>query len=89
MPFERALEAGIESGEFAPELPAEVVIDRTLALFDGLALQVLLEAPGMSLERMRELLIASLAADLGVGSSGSSSRRDGRGVAAPAPGGRR
>ena len=41
-------------------------MDRTVALLDGLALQTLLEAPGTSLERIRELLVASLATDLGV-----------------------
>ena len=61
--------AGIESGDFDPVLPEDVVVDRTVALFDGLALQVALDAQGMSLDRMRELLVASLAADLGVAQS--------------------
>jgi AcrR family transcriptional regulator len=68
-PFKRAIDTGIDSGEFEPALPLDVVVDRTLALLDGLALQVLLEAPGMSLERIRELLVESLAADLGVAQS--------------------
>jgi AcrR family transcriptional regulator len=68
-PFRRAIAAGIESGDFDPVLPEDVVVDRTVALFDGLALQVLLDARGMSLDRMRDLLVASLAADLGVAQS--------------------
>ena len=68
-PFLRTIVAGVESGEFDPVLPEDVIVDRTLALFDGLALQVLLEARGMSLDRMRELLVTSLAADLGVAQS--------------------
>jgi AcrR family transcriptional regulator len=68
-PFARAIDEGIASGEFAPELPPAMVVDRTLALFDGLALQVLIEAPGASLERMRTILLSSLASDLGLGQS--------------------
>jgi AcrR family transcriptional regulator len=65
-PIRQMIEAGIASGDLAPSLPVDVVVDRTVALFDGLALQVLVEAPGMSLERMRELVVDGLAADLGV-----------------------
>jgi AcrR family transcriptional regulator len=65
----RAIEAGVRTGMFSPKLPVDDVVDRTVAAFDGLALQVLLEAPGMSLERMRYLLVEGLAADLGVTSS--------------------
>jgi AcrR family transcriptional regulator len=68
-PFERAVAAGIDSGEFDPELARDLVVDRTLALFDGLALQVLIEAPGASLERMRTILLSNLASDLGLGQS--------------------
>jgi AcrR family transcriptional regulator len=65
-PFRRVIEEGVASGAFRPTWTVDEAIDRTVALFDGLALQVVLEAPGASLERMRELLVASLAADLGV-----------------------
>jgi AcrR family transcriptional regulator len=79
-PFERAIGAGIESRDFAPDLPLDSVVDRALALLDGLALQVLLEAPGMTLERTRALLVAGLASDLGVPQSSqngaSASRAD-------------
>ena len=65
-PFRLVIEEGVATGAFRPARPVEEIVDRTVALFDGLALQVLLEAPGMSLERLRELLVTSLAADLGV-----------------------
>jgi AcrR family transcriptional regulator len=82
-PFARAIDEGIASGEFAPELPPAMVVDRTLALFDGLALQVLIEAPGTSLDRMRALLLSSLASDLGVGQSVQKRARDARVVSIP------
>jgi AcrR family transcriptional regulator len=74
-PFLTVIEEGVASGELRPAWPIEDAVDRVVALFDGLALQVLLEAPGASIERMRKLLVASLAADLGVDLA---SRRDGR-----------
>jgi AcrR family transcriptional regulator len=74
-PLRQAVDAGVASGEFQLMRPADVVVDRAVALFDGLALQVLLEAPGMSLGRMRDLLVESLAADLGVRTDGAPSRR--------------
>jgi AcrR family transcriptional regulator len=66
LPFRRAFEAGVASGEFHPTMPIEAIVDRAVALFDGLALQVLLAAPGASIDRMRALLLESLAVDLGV-----------------------
>jgi AcrR family transcriptional regulator len=63
-PFRRAVEAGIASGHFRPHMAVEDVVDRAVAVFDGLALQVLLDAPGMDLDRMRDLLVAGLADDL-------------------------
>ncbi|MCC6224603.1 MAG: TetR family transcriptional regulator C-terminal domain-containing protein [Thermoleophilia bacterium] len=77
-PFARAFQEGIDSGEFRPALPVDVLADRAVALFDGLVLQVLLEAPGATLGRARELFLDSLAADLGV--SGARA-----GLEAPAP----
>lgn len=66
-PFRRAFEDGLASGEFRISIPLDRLADRSIALLDGLALQVLLEAPGVTLARARELLLESLAADLGVG----------------------
>jgi AcrR family transcriptional regulator len=74
-PFRAVIQEGVASGEFRPAWSVEDAVDRVVALFDGLALQVLLEAPGASIERMRELLVVSLAADLGVDLA---SGRDGR-----------
>ena len=82
-PFLRTIVAGVESGDFDPVLPEDVIVDRTLALFDGLALQVLLEARGMSLDRMRELLVTSLAADLGVAQSDQKSESAARVASIP------
>ena len=82
-PFLRTIVAGVGSGEFDPVLPEDVIVDRTLALFDGLALQVLLEARGMSLDRMRELLVTSLAADLGVAQSDQKSESAARVASIP------
>jgi AcrR family transcriptional regulator len=65
-PFRAVIAEGVASGELRPAWPLDDVVDRVVALFDGLALQVLLDAPGTSLERIRHLLVASLAADLGV-----------------------
>ena len=76
-PLRQAIDAGLASGEFRPVLPTDVVVDRAVALLDGLALQVLLDAPGMSLARMRELVVESLAADLHV--SADVARRNGAG----------
>jgi AcrR family transcriptional regulator len=65
-PFRRAIRSGLESGAFSLREPIDDVVDRTVAAFDGFALQVLLDAPGMSLERMRDLLVTGLADDLGL-----------------------
>jgi AcrR family transcriptional regulator len=73
-PFRVVIEEGVACGEFRPAWSLEDAVDRTVALFDGLALQVVLYAPGASLERIRRLLVASLAADLGVDGA-----QDGRG----------
>jgi hypothetical protein len=65
-PFRRAFEEGIDSGEFRTSMPLDRLVDRSVALFDGLVLQVLLGAPGATLEHARDLLLESFAADLGV-----------------------
>jgi AcrR family transcriptional regulator len=74
-PIRRMVEAGVASGDFVPSLPVDVVVDRAVALFDGLALQVLLEAPGMTLERMREIVVDGLAADLRIDGRAQSSQK--------------
>jgi AcrR family transcriptional regulator len=83
-PFRRAVEAGIDSGRFRPLMRVDVLVDRAVALFDGLALQVLMEAPGMSLDRMRELIVESLATDLRpVGYSDQKAERKPRAASIP------
>jgi AcrR family transcriptional regulator len=81
LPFRRLFEAGEASGEFHSTVPIETVVDRTVALFDGLALQVLLGAPGASIDRMRALLLEGLAVDLGVDGAANGRRRARRRVA--------
>lgn len=65
-PFRRAFEDGLASGEFRISVSLDRLVDRSIALLDGLVLQVLLEAPGTTLANARELLLESLAHDLGV-----------------------
>jgi AcrR family transcriptional regulator len=62
----RAVDAGVASGAFHPVAPVEDIVDRVNALLDGLAIQVLLEVPGMTVERARTLLVEELASDLGL-----------------------
>ena len=63
-PIRKAIEEGVDEGLFRPAGSLDAVVDRVVATFDGLALQVLLD--GMSLEHMRDLLTSGLAAELGV-----------------------
>jgi AcrR family transcriptional regulator len=74
-PFRRVIEEGVAAGAFRLAWSIEDTVDRTVALVDGLALQTLLEAPGTSLDRMRELVVASLATDLGVDTGGPAGRQ--------------
>lgn len=76
-PIRRAIEDGIASGRFQPELRVDDLVDRAVAAFDGLALQVLLDVPRMSLGRMRDLLVAGLADDLRLGEAGGPRRSRG------------
>ncbi len=84
-PIRRAIQAGIESGLFRPRMPVEDVVDRTVATFDGLALQYLLDAPGMTYERLRDLIVAGLADDLGVERQGNGALNTRRGEARAEP----
>jgi len=70
-PIRRAVRSGVDQGLFRPGLAMEDVVDRTVAAFDGLALLVLLDVPGMSLDRMRRLLVDGLAHDLGIAAQSS------------------
>ena len=72
-PFRFAIETGVASGEFRPQASVTDLVDTTVALLDGLALQVLHEAPGASLERM-----SGSSSTASPRSSGSGGRAGGR-----------
>jgi AcrR family transcriptional regulator len=57
--------AGVEAGEFRADDPGRVA-DLALGMFDGLGLRVLLEDPGVDLDRARLLIADTLAAELGI-----------------------
>jgi AcrR family transcriptional regulator len=59
--------AGAEAGEFQTDDPGRVA-DLALGLFDGLGLRALLEDPNVDLDRARELIARTLAAELGISS---------------------
>ena len=63
-PIRKAIEEGVDEGFFRLAGSLDAVVDRVVATFDGLALQVLLD--GMPLERMREILVNGLAIELGL-----------------------
>jgi AcrR family transcriptional regulator len=65
-PLCTAIEDGTAAGRFAPLGAVQDVAERLLGLMDGLALQLLLDIPGTSPARAREMLVAALARDLGV-----------------------
>ena len=54
-PIRKAIEEGVDEGLFRPAGSLDAVVDRVVATFDGLALQVLLD--GMPLEHMRDMLV--------------------------------
>jgi AcrR family transcriptional regulator len=83
-PLRRAIEAGVATGSFRPRMPVEDVVDRTIAIFDGLALQYLLEIPGVTYERFRSLLVVGLAHDLGIERPAADGVLNARSAAAPA-----
>jgi AcrR family transcriptional regulator len=64
--FADEIQAGVRDGEFARCDPQEVA-DRTLALLDGFGVRTLIGDSAIPLERARQSVQASLAADLGLG----------------------
>jgi hypothetical protein len=64
--FADEIAAGIESGEFGPDVDVEAVVDRTLALLDGFGIRTLIGDSSVPLERAREAVESSLARDLGL-----------------------
>ena len=56
---------GVASGEFSCDDPRRVA-DLAMALFDGMGLRVLLNDPGMDIERAQREIAATLAGELGI-----------------------
>ena len=65
-PLREAIESGVTAGRFDPRCSVDDIVDRALALMDGLALQLLLEVPSSTRERMRDLIVDVIAGDLHV-----------------------
>jgi AcrR family transcriptional regulator len=62
VPFTQAIEEGIAAGAFAPSCAVADVVDRLVALIDGLSVQTLLA--GMGPERMLTLMVDALCREL-------------------------
>ncbi len=58
--------AGIESGEFESDRPAEELADLAVGLVDGLGIRALVRDPEMDIERARRTIAEQLANALGV-----------------------
>jgi AcrR family transcriptional regulator len=65
-PFTRAIDEGIAAGQFAPRAAVADVVDRLVALIDGLAVQTMVA--GMNAGRMLTLLVDSLCSELALDS---------------------
>jgi AcrR family transcriptional regulator len=61
-----AIRAGVESGEFRPELEVDEVADLAMALLDGGGVRALIEDPAMDVAAARSLVATHLAAALGI-----------------------
>jgi AcrR family transcriptional regulator len=61
-----AIRAGVESGEFRPELEVDEVADLAMALLDGGGVRALIEDPAMGVAAARSLVATHLAAALGI-----------------------
>jgi AcrR family transcriptional regulator len=61
-----AIRAGVESGEFRPELAVDEVADLAMALLDGGGVRALIEDPAMDVAAARSLVATHLAAALGI-----------------------
>jgi len=64
--FADEITAGVQSGEFGPDVDVEAVTDRTLALLDGFGIRTLIGDSSVPLERARAAIESSLAHDLGL-----------------------
>jgi AcrR family transcriptional regulator len=63
-PFREAIVQGIACGKLHPQSPVEDILDRLVAQIDGLALRAMLEPERLPIERVLELLVASLSLEL-------------------------
>jgi AcrR family transcriptional regulator len=61
-----AIRAGVESGEFKPELEVDELADLAMALLDGGGVRALIEDPAMDVAAARNLVARQLAAALGI-----------------------
>jgi hypothetical protein len=61
-----AIRAGVECGEFSPELEVDEVADLAMALLDGGGVRALIEDPAMDVAAARSLVATHLAAALGI-----------------------
>jgi AcrR family transcriptional regulator len=61
-----AIRAGVESGEFGPEVDVDATADLAMALLDGAGIRALIEDPAMDVTAARDLVAGRLAAVLGV-----------------------
>jgi hypothetical protein len=60
------IRAGIENGEFSPEVDHEAAADLAMALLDGAGIRAMLDDPAMDVEAARALVTERLAAELGI-----------------------
>jgi AcrR family transcriptional regulator len=60
------IRAGVETGEFKPELEVDEIADLAMALLDGGGIRALIEDPAMDVAGARNLVATHLAAPLGV-----------------------
>ena len=60
------LRAGVEGGEFDPELDVEATADVAMALLDGAGVRAMLDDPGMDVAAARSLVATALAPLVGV-----------------------
>ena len=61
-----AIRAGVESGEFTPDLEVDELADLAMALLDGGGVRALIDDPAMDVAAARNLVATQLAAALGI-----------------------
>jgi AcrR family transcriptional regulator len=60
------IRAGVESGEFRPDVDVDEVANAAMALLDGAGVRALIEDPAMGVEGARTLVVQHLARELGI-----------------------